>query len=250
MVTGVGSYSLDLHTHTYRSGDEKTSFAEYAKGAESIDLVALTDHHDIMAGLALRHTCGLDTIIGEEINTGQGEVIGLYLTLLIPRGLGLRETCRRIRAQGGLVCVPHPTDATRHGIGVERLADLCQHQLADIVEVGNSKSVAIDYQAEAIANHFNMPVVASSDAHVGEAIGSSFTTIARRPTGPQDLVSLLAGGRYHHRFADPIRDPTKTSVTPGSMGVQGYDRVSTGPSETVAQPTQRALDNTQTTPQQ
>ncbi|MCI2975973.1 MAG: hypothetical protein MP439_07840 [Ferrimicrobium sp.] len=244
----MGSCRLDLHTHTYRSGDAKTSFAEYAAGAETIDLVALTDHHDIMAGNALRATYGLDTITGEEINSGQGEVIGLYLTSLIPRGLGLSETCRRIHTQGGLVYVPHPTDTVRHGIGVERLADLCQEQLVDIVEVGNSKSVKVDHRAEAIANHFGLPVVASSDAHVGEAIGSSFTTIARQPTGPQDLVSLLIRGRYHHRFADPIRDPTKTNVTPGSIGVMSYDATTTSSNESTAQPMQYTNNNTDTKP--
>jgi predicted metal-dependent phosphoesterase TrpH len=213
----VTTIRIDLHTHTYRSGDSKTPLLEFAKAAADLDLVAVTDHHDIYAASLLNEQFGLPVIQGEEINTGQGEVIGLYLTEPIPRLLGLAETCRRIRSQGGLVYVPHPTDTARHAIGIERLASLCQRNLVDIVEVGNSKSALVDRQAEVIARSFELPVVAASDAHVAEAIGSSFTTIPRLPNDASELVALLMSSRYHHEAFDPVRDTTKTVILPGNQ---------------------------------
>ena len=50
-------------------------------------------------------------IPGEEIKTdGQGEVIGLFLSEEIPRGMSFSATITAIREQGGLVYLPHPFD--------------------------------------------------------------------------------------------------------------------------------------------
>jgi predicted metal-dependent phosphoesterase TrpH len=209
---------IDLHTHTYRSGDAKTPLLEFAEFAAGLDLIAITDHHDLYAAGLLKEQFSLPVIQGEEINTGQGEVIGLYLTEPIPRLLGLAETCKRIRNQHGLVYVPHPTDTARHAIGIERLANLCQRNLVDIIEVGNSKSAQIDRQAEVLARSFELPVVAASDAHVAEAIGSSFTTISRLPNDASELVTLLMNSSYHHQAFDPVRDATRTIILPSNRG--------------------------------
>lgn len=206
---------IDLHTHTYRSGDSKTPLVEFAKAGVDLDLIAITDHHDFLAASLLTEQFKLPVIQGEEINTGQGELIGLYLTELIPRNLGLTETCKRIRSQRGLIYVPHPTDTGRHSIGIDSLAELCQRDMVDIIEVGNSKSSQIDRQAEIIAGSFEVPVTAASDAHVAEAIGSSFTTISRLPNDASELVFLLKSGHYHHKAFDPVRDTTKTTILPG-----------------------------------
>jgi predicted metal-dependent phosphoesterase TrpH len=207
---------IDLHTHTYRSGDSTTSLADFADGVRTVDLVAVTDHHDIAAADMLRREFGLATIRGEEVNTGQGELIGLYLVTAVPRLLGLVETCRRIRAQGGLVYVPHPTDHTRHAIGLARLHMLCEANLVDVIEVGNSKSLTLAEQAIDLAGAFNVPIVAASDAHVAHAIGSSYTTISRIPKEANDLLSLLATSQYHHQRFDPTRDTSMTQVLPGA----------------------------------
>ena len=53
----------------------------------------------------------MKVIVGEEVKTAaQGEVIGLFLTERIPRGLTLEETVAEIHRQGGIVYVPHPFD--------------------------------------------------------------------------------------------------------------------------------------------
>lgn len=215
-MDATSNIRIDLHTHTYRSGDAKTPLAEFAAIASQLGLVAVTDHHDLWAAAILGRDYGLTVIQGEEVNTGQGELIGLYVTQLIPRLLGMEETCRRIRSQHGLVYVPHPTDTTRKAIGLTGLVTLCRMGLVDIVEVGNSKSALPERDAEGIAHSFGIPVAAASDAHTAEAIGSSYTTIARSPADAPDLVQLLLEGHYHHQPYDPVRETRATFVVPGA----------------------------------
>ncbi|WP_298209936.1 PHP domain-containing protein [Ferrimicrobium sp.] len=227
----MASIRIDLHTHTYRSGDAKTPLGEFAARAALLDLVAVTDHHDFWAATALRERFDLAVIQGEEINTGEGEIIGLYLTSLVPRLLGLENTCRNIRNQHGLVYVPHPTDSLRKAIGVKNLIRICEARLVDIIEVGNSKSELVDHTAESIANSFGIPVAAASDAHTAMAIGSSYSTIARLPEKATDLVELLSTGHFHHQPCDPARETSDTFIVPGTATLASTDRPSPSTSQ-------------------
>src|SRR5689334_6323857 len=102
---------VDLHSHTWYSGDSLTSPETLVRRARAagLDRIAVTDHGAIEGAFAAR---GFDpelVIVGEEIRCGCGtDVIGLFLQELIPVGLSLRETASRIREQGGVVYAPHP----------------------------------------------------------------------------------------------------------------------------------------------
>ena len=90
--------------------DELLDHAE----AEGLGAIAVTDHNVFGGALeAVERARGRKLIVipGEEVKTdGQGEVIGLFLKEEIPRGMTFAETVAAIRAQGGLVYVPHPFD--------------------------------------------------------------------------------------------------------------------------------------------
>ena len=58
-------------------------------------------------------TDALTVILGEEVSTSDGEVVGIFLTRTIPRGLSADATADAIHAQGGLVSIPHPYDPFR-----------------------------------------------------------------------------------------------------------------------------------------
>ena len=77
-------------------------------------------------------------VVGEEIRTPDGDVIGLFLTERIPYVLPLAEVIGRIKAQGGLVYVPHPFDLARSSLG-RVLPGLCAEGAVDIIEVFNAK---------------------------------------------------------------------------------------------------------------
>src|SRR5215471_11312096 len=105
-ATPPGWVRLDCHLHTAASGDARTTLDELAERDEAVqlDVVCITDHHSIEAAqAALGRNLGVRVIVGEEIRTSSGEIIGLYLTERIPYVLPLAEVVRRIRAQGGLV---------------------------------------------------------------------------------------------------------------------------------------------------
>src|SRR6185312_4875197 len=90
--------------------DELLDHAE----AEGLGAIAITDHNvfgGALEAVAKARDRKLIVIPGEEVKTdGQGEVIGLFLKEEIPRGMSFAETTEAIRAQGGLVYVPHPFD--------------------------------------------------------------------------------------------------------------------------------------------
>ena len=112
----------DLHNHTHFSPDSILSPGRFVAQAvrRGLNCIAVTDHNT-MGGVAAVHeaaaTAGLQVIAGEEIRTAEGEVLGLFLTEAVPRGLSAEQTIDRIQQQGGLAGVPHPYDYLRSGLG-------------------------------------------------------------------------------------------------------------------------------------
>ncbi|HET7700146.1 MAG TPA: PHP domain-containing protein, partial [Candidatus Limnocylindria bacterium] len=72
---------LDMHTHSEYSPDSRTPLADQAAAlvAAGIDVVCATDHNTIEGALRLRDMAvpGLRVIVGEEVSTRDGEIIGL-----------------------------------------------------------------------------------------------------------------------------------------------------------------------------
>ena len=154
------SYKVDLHTHSYGSPDGALRAAEYRRKLESgaLDFIAITDHDRIDSALQIRgelDKLGDRIIIGEEISTADGELIGLYLTDLVPAGLSAVETTQAIRGQGGLVYVPHPFETVRSGMPEAVLGSIAED--VDIVETYNGRAAFQDCGAAATAwlfSHF------------------------------------------------------------------------------------------------
>ena len=106
--------------HTAASGDSVLTLEQLAERARqtALDVVCVTDHNVTSAAVtATERDLGVRIIVGEEIRTPNGDVIGLFLTERIPYVLPLGEVISRIRAQGGLVYVPHPFDPVRSSLG-------------------------------------------------------------------------------------------------------------------------------------
>jgi predicted metal-dependent phosphoesterase TrpH/glycosyltransferase involved in cell wall biosynthesis len=185
----------DLHVHTEHSHDCSVPVAELLDHAEEqgLDAVAITDHNTFSGAreaLELARGRALTVIPGEEIKTQTGEVIGLFLSEEIPRGLSLAETIARIRGQGGLVYLPHPFDRL-HTIPDART--LRRHLDAiDVLEVYNARLLFDAYNDEALrfATKYNLTMGAGSDAHVLQGLGTGVMRM-RAFEGPEDfLISL------------------------------------------------------------
>jgi predicted metal-dependent phosphoesterase TrpH len=109
-----------MHLHTRASFDclsEPHAVLERALEC-GLDLICVTDHNEITAAQGLREEFPDRVIVGEEVKTAEGvDIIGLFLTERIAKATPARETCEQIRAQGGLVYVPHPFAGGKGGDG-------------------------------------------------------------------------------------------------------------------------------------
>jgi hypothetical protein len=200
-----GRVRIDCHLHTVASGDSVLTVEELANRArqEGLDVVCVTDHnvtHAAVEALAAERDLGVRVIVGEEIRTPDGDVIGLFLTERIPYVLPLPEVIRRIKAQHALVYVPHPFDGTRSSIG-HVLPELCAAGDVDIIEVFNAKiaNQALNDAAAALANSFALPGGAGSDAHDAPGVGAAYLEMPDFD-GPASFLAGLADAQITGEF--------------------------------------------------
>ena len=186
----------DLHLHTSWSHDCSIDVDELLDHAEAQGLgaIAVTDHNvfgGALEAVERARNRRLVVIPGEEVKTAdQGEVIGLFLREEIPRGMSFGETVAAIRAQGGLVYLPHPFDRLH---AIPQPQTLHRHLVeVDVLEVYNARLLFEAYNEEALrfARKYNLTPGAGSDAHVLAGVGTGAVRM-RRFSGPEEfLVSL------------------------------------------------------------
>ncbi len=179
----------DFHIHTRFSRDSILSEEKFIRIAleRGLTHVAITNHNNVEGAIAVRDKArelGVDdrltVILGEEVSTSDGEVVGLFLTRTIPRGLSANETADAIHAQGGLVSIPHPFDPFRAShIREEPLTRLAEAGKIDAVEVFNSRVTfqRHNLQAAEFAARYGIPGIAASDSHSSFEIAMSFNTL-------------------------------------------------------------------------
>lgn len=188
-------YRLDLHTHSTTSPDGGISREQYKQALEQglVDYVAITDHNRIDFALQLQNELGDKVIVGEEIMTTEGEVIGLFLKTPIFGGLAVKETIRLIHEQGGLVYIPHPFETIRKGLHPEILEEMAES--IDIIEVCNGRAFLQNRSAQAVvwARLNQIPAAASSDAHGFKGLGKTFVSILEPPTRDNLVRQLVTG---------------------------------------------------------
>src|SRR5919106_6421213 len=122
----------------------------------------------------------LTVILGEEVSTSDGEVVGLFLQRTIPRGLSADETADAIHEQGGLVSIPHPYDPFRQAhIREQPLLALLEARKVDMIEVFNSRVTfqRHNLRAAELAARHEVPGIACSDSHSAIEIAMSFNAM-------------------------------------------------------------------------
>jgi len=199
----VSRIKLDMHTHSEYSPDSRTPLADQANAlvAAGIDVVCATDHNTIEGALRLREIAdGLRVIVGEEISSRDGEIIGLFLEKPIPRDLSGEETIARIHDQGGVVSVPHPFSRNRLYHMRRDALDRLWPQI-DCIEIFNAREAfAVDNRrAEAYAKERNIPGAVGSDAHRVSELGRAWIEIDDF-ADQGGFVEALRGGVVHGRL--------------------------------------------------
>jgi hypothetical protein len=143
--------------------------------------------------LYLRAKLGDRIIVGEEISTTAGDIIGLYLKEVVPGGLELRQAVNHIRRQDGLVYIPHPFETLRQGLNLGALDSIAKE--VDIIEIYNGRAVFQNRSQRAItwSIKHRIPGAAASDAH-GNAGWSKTYTILKAMPQRYTLSALLQQG--------------------------------------------------------
>lgn len=195
---------IDMHTHCEASPDSLTPVRVQAARIKEVglDVVFATDHDTIDGALRLRELAdGYRLIVGEEITSADGDLVGLFLERAVPRGLPGEETIARIHDQDGLVCIPHPFSRNRnHRItrgALERL-----WPLVDCVETFNAREAftADNARAAAFAAEHDIPAAAGSDAHTPWELGRAYLEMDAFEDA-RGFIAALRGATAHGTLA-------------------------------------------------
>lgn len=199
----------DLHTHTSYSHDSRMSPEHFVARCVEVGLncVAVTDHNTIRGAQAVEQIAPFHVIIGEEVRTSEGDIIGLFLKTEVPQKLPLIETIHIIQQQGGLISLPHPYDRMRRGVAtgpMELLLTLLP--LADIAETFNARNVRSSYDDHALelATAHSLVPVAVSDAHTPQELGTTYVEMPDFDGTPEGFKDALTHGHLITKRASPL----------------------------------------------
>ena len=183
--------------HSRYSHDSDTSLEALALRAREVGLsrIALTDHNTAEGSLLLREREPDLAIVGEEVKTTEGEIIGLFITAGIKAWKRPEEVMDLIHEMGGLVYMPHPFDRWRAHFLPRRVIELAER--IDIIETYNSWCDPDSNEtAVKMAMDLDKPTASGSDAHAPAELGHSWNEIDAFD-GPADFLVKLRGATQH-----------------------------------------------------
>ncbi|HEY8468718.1 MAG TPA: PHP domain-containing protein [Longimicrobiales bacterium] len=194
---------VDMHLHTAGSYDCLSDPEEVLRVAldRGLQWICVTDHNDIAISLELKRRYPAHVIVGEEVRTAEGvDIIGLFLSERIEKGTPARVACEQIRAQGGLVYVPHPFVGGKGG-GGRILASIAD--MVDVVEGFNARIhlQRLNDRAVAWAREHGVAVGAGSDAHTLAEVGRAFVEVPPFEDRPAAFLAAVRQGRFHGRLS-------------------------------------------------
>jgi predicted metal-dependent phosphoesterase TrpH len=204
-------YSLqgkaDLHIHSYYSRDAFSSPRLILKRAkeQGLDIIALTDHNSIKGAVKAQKIAprfGIEVIIGEEINTKQGDILALFIKELIKPWKTISETIKEIHQQGGLAIIPHPGNWLLEGISKEDLLKV--YKELDGIELLNSSwpgKIGRKENEEMNKSIFKLASTGGSDAHLASQVGCAYTVFPGKTKADlykaiKEKATLPEGGQW------------------------------------------------------
>ncbi len=198
---------VDMHMHSERSPDSRMRPAQQARRITEtgLDVVCATDHNTVEGGLRLREIAdGFRVIVGEEILSRDGEIIGLFLERTIPSRLSAEETIARIREQGGVVSIPHPF--SRNRLNHIRRAALDRIRTSiDAIEIFNAREAftADNLRAAQYASDHDIAGAVASDAHRPAEVGAAWLEMDDF-VDRDGFVAALPGGTVNGELSGRI----------------------------------------------
>jgi predicted metal-dependent phosphoesterase TrpH len=191
----------DFHSHSHYSRDSVVSPRAFIDSCvrKGINCIAVTDHNEIEGAFVIQKLAAdegkLKVIVGEEVKTAEGEIIGLFLKEFVPRDLSPEDTVAAIHAQGGLAVVPHPYDIFRRSVIKKDALERVKEQV-DAIEGFNCRNIMSrhDEKAKALASSVTKPMTLGTDSHSTWELGGACLEMDDFET-PQELLLALPGAR-------------------------------------------------------
>lgn len=175
---------IEVHTHTKYSKDSSLNkyFFLLMMKFKGISVVGITDHNEIKGAIEFKkflEKFNIKVIIGEEIFTNKGEIIGLFLNKKIEPFLSPKETIEKIKKQNGIVYIPHPYDEKRCKTVLSFNEIIKNEKNIDIIECHNGRNINLEYSKKQneIAEKFKKLKMVGSDAHIFFELGRNFNLI-------------------------------------------------------------------------
>ena len=231
----------DFHIHTRFSRDSILTEEKFIEKAieRGLTHVSITNHNNVEGAIAVRDKVAelglsdrLTVILGEEVSTADGEVVGVFLSKTIPRGLSAKETADEIHRQGGLVSIPHPFDPFRGShIKEGPLRNLAELGKIDMVEVFNCRVTLQRHNAEAaeFADRYGIAGIAASDSHSSFEVAMAFNALPPFQTADELKAVLPANDWHASRSSVFIHATTRWAVWKNMFDSWRGKRTATGP---------------------
>ena len=202
----------DLHIHTLAS-DGTSSVSEILDHVEArtdLDVIAITDHERIDAAVAARGMAqdrGLraEVVVGEEITTRGGHLLGLFLRAPVKPFRSLRDSIAEVHDQGGLAIPAHPLvpyPLCAQSWVLRALLEAGDERVRpDALETFNPTAFGKYFHARVVrfADAHGLARIGDSDAHAARQVAAGFTTFPGRTA--DDLRRAIADRRTEHHGA-------------------------------------------------
>lgn len=198
----------EFHTHTRFSKDSILNkfFILLMCKIRKIKVIAITDHNEINGAIKYKKFLkkfGIDVIVGEEVMTNCGEIIGLFLNKKIEPLQTPEQTIKEIKNQKGIVYLPHPYDEKRYKTVLSKEKQIKLKKEFDFIEIHNGRNISEDYsrKQEEIQKELNVTPIIGSDAHTFIELGRNYAEIEYKDIRDfQDNIhSVIENANFHKK---------------------------------------------------
>lgn len=174
----------EFHTHTRFSKDSILNkfFILFMLKLKKIKLIAITDHNEVKGAIKYQKFLkkfNIDVIVGEEVMTDSGEIIGLFLNKKIEPFQSPELTVKQIKEQNGIVYLPHPYDEKRYKTVLKEEKQIKLKDEFDFIEVHNGRNISEKYsdKQKDIQQKLKITPIIGSDAHTFIELGRNYIEI-------------------------------------------------------------------------